>query len=80
MDVTGIVWRTSSYSGSNRGACVEASATGPAIAVRDSKDQHGPQLAFPTDTWKTFTDQLGGNGLLGRGHGYSVSTETGVGE
>ena len=58
MDVTGIAWRTSSYSGSNGGACIEVGTTAPAVAVRDSTHRHGPQLAFPTDTWKAFTDQL----------------------
>jgi Domain of unknown function (DUF397) len=58
MDVTGIAWRTSSYSGSNGGACIEVGTTGPSVAVRDSKHLEGPQLAFTAGTWKTFTDQL----------------------
>jgi hypothetical protein len=58
MDVTGIAWRTSSYSGSNGGACIEVGTTGPAIAVRDSKHPDGPQLAFTAGSWKTFTDLL----------------------
>jgi hypothetical protein len=62
MDVTGIAWRKSSYSGSNGGACIEVATTGPAIAVRDSNHPDGPQLAFPAATWKTFTDQLKSGG------------------
>jgi hypothetical protein len=58
MDVTGIAWRTSSYSGSNGGACVEVGTFGPIVAVRDSKDLDGPPLAFAADTWKAFTEQL----------------------
>jgi Domain of unknown function (DUF397) len=58
MDVTGSAWRTSSYSGSKGGACVEVGTTGPAVAVRDSNDPNGPQLAFAPDNWQTFTDQL----------------------
>ena len=58
MDVTGVAWRTSSYSGDNGGTCVEVGTAGPAVAVRDSKHPDGPQLAFTRDTWKTFTDQL----------------------
>jgi Domain of unknown function (DUF397) len=58
MDVTAVAWRTSSYSGDNGGACVEVGATGPAIAVRDSKYPNGPQLAFAPGTWKAFTSQL----------------------
>jgi hypothetical protein len=58
MDVTGSAWRTSSYSGSNGGACVEVGTADRAVAVRDSKHPDSPQLAFPADTWKAFTDQL----------------------
>lgn len=58
MDVTGVAWRTSSYSGSNGGACVEVGTAGPAVAVRDSKHPDGPLLAFAADTWKSFTAQL----------------------
>jgi hypothetical protein len=47
-------WRTPARSGSN-GNCVEIAATGTAIAVRDSRDPHGPQLAFTPDRWKAFT-------------------------
>ena len=58
MDVTGVAWRKSSYSGSNGGTCVEVGTIGPAVAVRDSMHQDGPQLAFAADTWQTFTNQL----------------------
>ena len=58
MDVTGIAWRKSSYSGSNGGACVEVGAADPAVAVRDSKHPDGPLLAFAAGTWQVFTDQL----------------------
>ena len=58
MDVTGVAWRTNSYSGDNGGACVEVETTGPAVAVRDSKHLDGPLLAFPADTWKAFTQQV----------------------
>jgi Domain of unknown function (DUF397) len=58
MDVTGVAWRKSSYSGDNGGTCVEVGTTGPAIAVRDSDHPDGPQLAFPAATWQAFTTQL----------------------
>ena len=61
MDVTGTAWRTSSYSGSNGGTCVEVGTTGPAVAVRDSKHPKGPQLAFAPATWQAFTKQLKAN-------------------
>lgn len=58
MDVTGVAWRTSSYSGSNGGACVEVGTADLAVAVRDSKHPDGPQLAFAAAAWKAFTNQL----------------------
>jgi len=58
MDVTGSAWRKSSYSGTNGGACIEVAKAGSAIAVRDSNDQAGPQLAFPVASWLAFTSQL----------------------
>jgi Domain of unknown function (DUF397) len=58
MDVIGIAWRKSSYSGSNGGACVEIGTAGPAVAIRDSKHPDGPLLAFAADTWQAFTARL----------------------
>jgi hypothetical protein len=58
MDVTSVAWRKSSYSGDNGGNCVEAGTSGLVIAVRDSKDQPGPQLSFPVGAWQSFTNQL----------------------
>jgi Domain of unknown function (DUF397) len=56
MDVTGDVWRKSSYSGDNGGNCVEVGTAGSAVAVRDSKDPEGPRLAFAADTWHAFAE------------------------
>jgi hypothetical protein len=47
-------WRKPARSGSN-GNCVEIAATGTAIAVRDSRDPHGPRLAFTPRQWRAFT-------------------------
>jgi hypothetical protein len=47
-------WRRSARSGSN-GNCVEIAVTGAIIAVRDSRDPRGPQLAFTPERWKAFT-------------------------
>ena len=58
MDMTVSAWRKSSYSGDNGGACIEVGTANPAVAVRDSKDQDGPQLAFAPATWQAFTNQL----------------------
>ncbi len=46
-------WRKSSYSGSGNN-CVEVAASGPGVAVRDSKDPHGPRLAFSPEQWRAF--------------------------
>jgi hypothetical protein len=48
-------WRKSSYSADNGGQCVEA-ASSPArfVAVRDSKDPHGPVLAVAPAEWRNF--------------------------
>jgi len=55
MDLTGAVWRKSSYSGNNGGNCVEVARNMPEIvAVRDSKDPQGPGLVFTPDQWQAF--------------------------
>ena len=58
MDVTGVRWRKSSYSGSNGGACVEVGTAVLAVTVRDSKDPDGPLLAFAADAWTAFAEQV----------------------
>ncbi|MEU6288784.1 DUF397 domain-containing protein [Streptomyces sp. NPDC005047] len=51
-------WTKSSYSGGN-GACVEVrSPVVAALAVRDSKVQEGPVLAFPADAWTAFVGSV----------------------
>ena len=57
MDLTRATWRTSSYSGNNGGNCVEVAAARK-IAIRDSKDPHGPVLAFTPKDWQRFADQI----------------------
>ncbi|MER6343532.1 DUF397 domain-containing protein [Streptomyces sp. NPDC001595] len=47
-------WVKSSYSQGN-GACVEIkSPARAAMAVRDSKVEQGPVLAFPAGAWNAF--------------------------
>ena len=58
MDVTGVRWRKSSYSGDNGGACVEVGTAGRVVAVRDSKDPEGPRLAFAAGTWQAFAEDV----------------------
>lgn len=54
MDRSRVKWRKASHSSSNGGACVEVAGIPAAVAVRDSKDPDGPQLAFTASEWKTF--------------------------
>ena len=58
MDDSGLTaaqWRTSSYSGSNGGTCVEVAGNLPGVvAVRDSKDPDGPMLRFSRADWSAF--------------------------
>ncbi|MBY8884147.1 DUF397 domain-containing protein [Streptomyces sp. PTM05] len=46
-------WFTSSHS-NNGGACVEVAAGHGLVPVRDSKDPHGPVLAFPAAAFADF--------------------------
>lgn len=57
-----VAWRKSSYSNAS-GSCVEIALLSDAlgehdIAVRDSKDPHGPALAFTADEWRDFTTAI----------------------
>ncbi|MER0243033.1 DUF397 domain-containing protein [Streptomyces sp. HSW2009] len=51
-------WIKSSYSSTNGGNCVEWAPTrvfaAGVVPVRDSKDPHGPALAFDTAAWSAF--------------------------
>jgi Domain of unknown function (DUF397) len=53
-----VTWRTSSYSGNNGGQCVEVGNAARIIAVRDSKDPHGPVLAFSPQAWRRFAGRV----------------------
>lgn len=58
MDLTPPTWRKSSYSGANNGNCVEVGDAARGVAVRDTKDPNGPQLAIPAAGWRAFTRNL----------------------
>ncbi|MGH3835270.1 MAG: DUF397 domain-containing protein [Pseudonocardiaceae bacterium] len=69
-----IVWRTSSYSGTNGGcvevgwrtssysnggtSCVEVAPTPDAVLIRDSKHRTGPALTVHTTAWQAFLTTL----------------------
>ncbi len=52
-------WRTSSYSGSQGGNCVEMAAHGGRVLVRDTRQAGaGPVLRFSAHAWRRFADQV----------------------
>lgn len=59
VNLTGARWRKSTRSGSNGGDCVEvADNLADVVAVRDSKDQTGPVLAFRPYAWSAFVSAV----------------------
>jgi hypothetical protein len=59
MDLTEATWRKSSHSGGNGGNCVEVARNLPgAVAVRDSKDPHGPALLVTPAQWRSLVADL----------------------
>ncbi|WP_405101746.1 DUF397 domain-containing protein [Micromonospora sp. NBC_01412] len=60
-DLTSVVWRKSTRSDGNGGACVEVADLRDGVAVRDSKDPNGPVLAFDANGWHGFIDSLKNN-------------------
>lgn len=58
-----LVWFKSSYSGNEGGECLEVTADGTAVRVRDSKERGGPQLAFTRGAWAGFVADLGRDGF-----------------
>jgi hypothetical protein len=53
------VWRKGSRSNGSGGACVEVASNLPGVvAVRDSKDPHGPRLVFTPAAWEAFTARI----------------------
>jgi hypothetical protein len=58
-DLSAAIWRKSARSGGTGGNCVEVARNLPAIvAVRDSKNPHGPALTFSRHDWKAFTTSI----------------------
>lgn len=53
LDQNGVVWRTSSYTGSS-GNCVEVAAAAGTVLVRDTKDREGAVLTAPATAWRAF--------------------------
>ncbi|MEV4878268.1 DUF397 domain-containing protein [Streptomyces cyaneofuscatus] len=58
-DLSTTHWRSSSYSNSNGGECVEISDDFPGlIPVRDSKNPTGPTLIIQAAAWDAFISSI----------------------
>ncbi|MFK8846731.1 DUF397 domain-containing protein [Streptomyces sp. Ac-502] len=56
MNLTGVTWRKSTYSG-GQGECLEIADGLPShssVPIRDSKRPSGPHLRFPAPAWAAF--------------------------
>jgi hypothetical protein len=54
-DLSRAIWRKSSYSSSTGQNCVEVATNLPdLVAVRDSRDPHGPRLLISPADWQSF--------------------------
>ncbi|MUN42288.1 DUF397 domain-containing protein [Actinomadura litoris] len=58
MDLNKATWRKSSHSGGTGGECVEMASAPGLVAIRDSKDPHGPKLVIPRDTFASLVTVL----------------------
>jgi len=55
IDLSRAAWRKSSRSNGQGGQCVQVAANLPgAVAVRDSKNPHGPNLILTPAQWRAF--------------------------
>lgn len=51
-------WRTSSYSGSQGGNCIEVADHDSRVLVRDTKNRAGGMLRFSPQAWRRFLGQV----------------------
>ena len=57
--MTDASWRTSSYSGSNGGECVEVAAhPEESVLVRDTRNRNGGTLRFSSTAWRRYVDRV----------------------
>ncbi|MFD3697740.1 DUF397 domain-containing protein [Streptomyces sp. NPDC058646] len=57
-DLTGAMWRSSTFSGGNN-ECVEVADNVPGVVpVRDSKRPAGPVIGFGAGAWRAFVTQV----------------------
>lgn len=58
IDLTTATWFKSSRSNDQGGECVEGARFPQTMAVRDSKNPHGPALLFTQDAWAAAIDAI----------------------
>ncbi|MGW1718777.1 DUF397 domain-containing protein [Streptomyces sp. NPDC002156] len=58
-DLSSATWYKSTYSAGDGADCLEVAAGHPTLVpVRDSKNPQGPKLAFRTESWEAFVENL----------------------
>ncbi|MEU8801194.1 DUF397 domain-containing protein [Spirillospora sp. NPDC048819] len=58
MDLSRVVWRRASRSTAEGDNCVEVADVPRAVAIRDSKDPHGPKLIMNRDDFGRLAEAL----------------------
>lgn len=61
MEEPSMIWRKSSYSSGNGGACVEVAVSAGAagrVLIRDTTDRQGPVLTVSPESWARFTARV----------------------
>lgn len=58
-DLHTVIWRKSSYSNGDGGACIEVATGCPGVVpIRDSKIPAGPVIFVSNDGWSAFLDAI----------------------
>ncbi|MFF8367727.1 DUF397 domain-containing protein [Streptomyces lydicus] len=66
LNLTGLIWRKSSYCDGGDDNCVEVAEGGSTVVpVRDSKHPDGPVLCFPAVAWSSFIATVKGDAWTG---------------
>ncbi|TDC66948.1 DUF397 domain-containing protein [Actinomadura sp. GC306] len=58
MDLSTAAWRKSSRSSNNGGNCIEVARISGIVAIRDSKNPHGPKLHLSPHDFRCLTRAL----------------------
>jgi hypothetical protein len=58
MNLNNVHWRKSSHSGDQGTLCIELATIPGTVAVRDSKDPHGPNLLLPRPEFRRFAETV----------------------